>query len=61
MSQSRPKESALLLSIRGFVDVIMLSENHHTISLIMSEDLPLNEGAIALLCLLHCLVEQMDS
>jgi hypothetical protein len=46
-SQSRPKESALLLSIRGFVDVRMLSDNHHIINLIVGEDLPLNEGVIS--------------
>ena len=38
----------MLLSTRGFIDFGLLSENHHKITLIVGENLLLNEGVVPL-------------
>jgi hypothetical protein len=40
---------SLLLSTRRFIDVGLLSENHHKINLIAGKDILLNEGVVPLL------------
>ena len=41
-------EKTLLYSTRGSIDVGLLGENYHKISLIVGEDLHLNEGVVPL-------------
>ena len=47
-SQSHLNKRAFYYQLGGFIDVGLLSGNHHNIGLIVGEDLLLNEGAIPL-------------
>ena len=48
-SQSCLKERVLYSQTSGIIDVGLHSENHHKISLIIGEDILLNEGVVPLL------------